>query len=195
MVQRRQKRIDRSVAAMREHMWDQATGAFLAVRCDTLEKIPVATIGSWMPLMAEVPTKEMAARMAEMLASDNWMTPLPVPTVARNDRRWDSKAMRRGDVWPATNYQIAVGLSRYGFKDLAAKIADATVANALRVGIGERYDSLTGRPLGVTGLGMSCTLLTMILDGLTRNYSAEARSRVSRSSLKADNNGGQLAWK
>jgi hypothetical protein len=41
------------------------------------------------------------------------------------------------------------------------------VANAVKAGISERYDSLTGAPLGVAGLGMSATSLTMMLDGLT----------------------------
>jgi hypothetical protein len=34
---------------MRTHMWDEASGTFLSVNRDTLEKIPVATIGSWIP--------------------------------------------------------------------------------------------------------------------------------------------------
>ena len=78
--------------------------------------------------------------------------------------------MWRGDVWPATNYQVAAGLAQYGFGDLAARIADTTVANAVKTGINERYDSLSGKPVGVPALGMSCTLVTMMLDGLTRAH-------------------------
>jgi hypothetical protein len=37
MAARRRKQIQRSVAAMRAHMWDQQAGTFLAVRRDTLE--------------------------------------------------------------------------------------------------------------------------------------------------------------
>jgi hypothetical protein len=57
-------------------------------------------------------------------------------------------------------------------KSVAARIVDATVANALRIGINKRYDSMSGGSLDVPGLGMSCTLLTMILDGLSQKYSA-----------------------
>jgi glycogen debranching enzyme len=179
MLKRRQKRIDRCIASMREHMWDEPSGTFLAVNRDSLKKIPVATIGSWVPLMTDAPTKAMAARMADMLATDNWLTPLPVPTVGRHDRRWESGRMWRGDVWPPTNYQIASGLAGYGYKDLAAKIVDATVANAIKVGINERYDSVSGKPTGVPGLGMSCTVLTMLLDGLSRKYKATAAPHKS----------------
>ncbi|MGB0745000.1 MAG: MGH1-like glycoside hydrolase domain-containing protein, partial [Opitutales bacterium] len=97
MAVRRQKRIDKGVAGMRTHLWDEEAGTFLSVHRDTLEKVPVATIGSWIPLTAGVPTQRMADRMAEVLASPNWQTPLPVPTVDRMDPRWKPTAFWRGD--------------------------------------------------------------------------------------------------
>ena len=77
MAARRAPRIEKAVKAMRDHMWEEKAGTFLAVNRDSLEKIPVATIGSWIPLAAGVPTPAMARRMAEVLASPAWMTPLP----------------------------------------------------------------------------------------------------------------------
>ena len=177
MAVRRTTRADKGAEGMRRHMWDEQAGTFLSVRRDTLEKIPVATIGSWIPLAAGVPTAAMARRMAEVLASPAWMTPLPVPTVDRNDRRWKSNAFWRGDVWPPTNYQIAGGLAAYGHADLAADIADKTIANALRHGISEHYDSFTGQPLGVRDYCMSCTLVTMMLDGLTKRFELKLRDK------------------
>jgi len=172
MALRRKARIDKAVEAMRKHMWDEESGLFLSVNRDSLKKIPVGTIGSWIPLTAGVPTETMAKRMAETLQTPSWNTPLPVPTVDRKDKRWESGVgiFWRGDVWPATNYQIASGLAAYGFKDLAADIADKTVANAIQNGISERYDSVSGKKLGVENLGMSCTIITMMLDGLCRKH-------------------------
>jgi glycogen debranching enzyme len=170
MAARRKARIEKSVAAMRAHMWDEEAGTFLSVQRDSLAKIPVATIGSWMALMAGVPTDAMAARMAEALQTEHWTTPLPVPTVDRKDPRWVPNSYWRGDVWPAPNYQIATGLARYGHTKLAADIADKTVANAMKHGISEHYDAVSGKPLGVTFLGMSCTIATMMLDGLCSKY-------------------------
>jgi len=175
MAARRKPRIDKAVQAMRTHMWDEKAGTFLAVNRDTMEKIPVGTIGSWIPLTAGVPTEAMAKRMAEALRTDAWQTPLPVPTVARTDHRWRSGGFWRGDVWPSANYQIACGLADYGHKELAADIADKTVANAIKNGISEHYDSISGRPLGVKDYCMSCTLATMMLDGLTRRYELKLR--------------------
>jgi len=170
MAVRRRKRIEKGIAAMRQHMWDDKAGTFLSVKRDSLEKIPVATIGSWIPLAAGVPTAKQAKRMAEALASPAWQTPLPVPTVDRSDRRWKPDAFWRGDVWPSTNYQIASGLAAYGHQELAADIADKTVANAMKNGISEHYNSVTGKGLGVADYCMSCTLATMMLDGLTRKH-------------------------
>ena len=170
MAERRRKRIEKGVSAMRKHMWDEKVGTFLSVKRDTLEKIPVATIGSWIPLAAGVPTAGQAQRMAAVLASPSWQTPLPVPTVDRGDPRWKPDAFWRGDVWPATNYQIATGLAAYGHHDLAADIADKTIANAIRNGISEHYNSVSGKALGVPDYCMSCTLVTMMLDSITRGH-------------------------
>ena len=177
MAARRMKRVDKSVEAMHKHMWDEESGTFLAVRRDSLEKIPVATIGSWMPLMAEVPTKKMAKRMAEAFMTEHWQTPLPIPTVDRKDKTFVPNSYWRGDVWPAPNYQVAHGFAAYGYHDIAADICDKTIANALKNGINEHYDSITGQPLGVPWLGMSCTIVSMMLDGLSKSYKLSIKEK------------------
>ncbi len=175
MVKRRKRRIDKSVAAVRRHMWDEESGTFLAVNRDTLEKIRVATIGSWIPLAAEVPAPKMVKSMAQAIQTDHWQTPLPIPTVDRHDKRWVPNSYWRGDVWPVPNYQVASGFAYAGHRSIAVDIADKTVANALRNGINEHYDSVTGKPLGVGNLGMSCSIITMLLDGLTSKYHLKLR--------------------
>jgi len=177
MAARRRLRVAKGVNGMREHMWDEAAGTFLSVKRDTLEKIPVATIGSWIALTAGVPAPAAAERMAGVLASPAWQTPLPVPTVDRTDKRWQSDAFWRGDVWPSTNYQIAGGLAAYGHRDLAAAIADKTIANAIKNGISEHYDSVSGKALGVPDYCMSSTLVTMMLDGLAQQHKLKPRTR------------------
>ena len=173
MAARRQKRIDKSVAAMREHMWDEDKGVFVSVYRDSLEKISVGTIGGFMGLLANVPTDAMKARMAEVILTDHWQTPLPVPTVDAKDPRYDPGAYWRGNVWPVTNYQVASAFAKHGYAKIAAQIADRSVAAALKNGIYEFYNSQTAKGGGVPNLGMSCTFLTMMLDGLTEEYSVK----------------------
>ena len=170
MAQRRMARYKKGVEAMRKFMWDQEAGMFFAIRRNTFEKIPQQSIGSWMPLLAGVPTREMAARMAEVLDSDDWLTPVPVATIPRSDTRFNAAGFWRGDAWTVTSYQVASGIKSYGYDELAAKIADATIENTLRNGVSEHHNSLTGAALGVDYLGMSCTVVTMMLEGLSSKY-------------------------
>lgn len=121
MGARKKPLIEKAVKAMLEYGWDEKAGTFMSVKMDTIEKVLVATISSWLPLFAGVPTPAMAKRMAEVLASDAWQTPLPLPTVDGTDSRWQSHRFWRGDSWPPTNYQIASGLADYGYTELAAK--------------------------------------------------------------------------
>jgi putative isomerase len=179
MARRRRIRADQGTEAARKHMWDEEAGVFLAVRRDTLEKIPVATIGSWIPLHAGIPTERQAKRMAEVYQTPHWQTALPIPTVDRlhplfQSGIWD--AMWRGDVWPAPNYQVADGLAAYGYTELAADVADKTIANALKNGVHERYEALTGKGLGVDFLGMSGTIVTLMLDGLSKKHRLRVRA-------------------
>ncbi|MHC4084769.1 MAG: hypothetical protein ACYSU5_06100, partial [Planctomycetota bacterium] len=69
-------------------------------------------------------------------------------------------------------------LADYGHKTLAADIADKTVANAIKNGINEHYDSVSGKGIGVKDYCMSCTLVTMMLDGLTQKYKVRLRNEA-----------------
>jgi glycogen debranching enzyme len=179
MAARRRVHYDKGVQAMRRHMWDEPSGCFVAVDVLTGKQTGAATIGGFMPLMARVPTERQARIMAATLDTPAWNITLPIPTVASTNHEYRAEEFWRGDVWPAPNYQVATGLALYGFHETAARIADASVANALKVGIAEHYSSADGKPLGVAGLGMSSTTLTMVLDGLTspryRMHVREAR--------------------
>ena len=170
MAERRKARYTKGARAMRTQMWSQQQGCFLAIHRDTLAQVQIPTVGGFMPLMARVPTASQGAAMASKLRGADWATPLPVPTVASTNPNYVSSEFWRGDVWPAPNYQVAKGLAQYGHRAEAALIVDSAVANALKVGISERYDSKSGAPLGVKGLGMSATIITMMLDGLSSRY-------------------------
>ena len=155
---------------MRRYMWDDESGLFLAVHRDSLEKIKETSVGCWMPLYAGIPTNAMAKRMVSVISLKGWQTPLTVPTIPQDDPRYQSGGFWRGDVWPASTYQIVRGLKDYGYDELAATIADTLISNAIKNGVNERYDSQTGKGLGVDYLGMSCTLVTLMLEGISKKY-------------------------
>ena len=78
---------------------------------------------------------------------------------------------------PAFVRTISGGLAAYGHADLAADITDKTIANAIQNGISEHYDSISGKPLGVKDYCMSSTLVTMMLDGLTKKHKLKLRDK------------------
>ena len=45
--------------------------------------------------------------------------------------------------------RLQVALQRTVIPDLASVIADKTVGNAMKYGLSEHYDSISGKPLGV----------------------------------------------
>jgi glycogen debranching enzyme len=108
--------------------------------------------------------------MAQSLAGPHWNTPVPLPSVDRLDAEYRSDGFWRGDVWPSSVYQTLEGLHNYGHRELVAAQAGRLLDNALKVGIGEHYDSQTGAPLGVRNLGMSAVLLTIALEGLSPRH-------------------------
>ena len=192
-------RVEKAKASMRERLWNEEKGTFCNRFVKSGEWVETVTIGSWMPLYAGVPTEEQAKRMAATLATPEWMTPLPLPTVGRTDPKWECGTMGflpdppkhidhlgqaynfwRGDVWPPTSYHAAAGLQRYGYHDLAARICDATIMNALRWGdVNERYCCDTGKPLGAPDYGMSACVFAMMTDGMTRRFGAAQRGKAA----------------
>jgi putative isomerase len=170
LAARRRRILEKGIAAMRTHMWDEEQGCFLAVHRKGMRKLHPATIGGLVPLQAHIPTKAQAARMAQALSSPHWNTPIPFPSVDAKAAEYRSDGFWRGDLWPATAYQTLEGLASYGHRDIVGPLADRVLANAIKVGISEHYDTQTGAPLGVPNLGMSGVLLTIALEGLSPRY-------------------------
>jgi len=170
LATRRQPILKKGIEAMQKHMWDEHQGCYLAVRREGLTKLRTATIGGMVPLQAGIPSKAQAARMAEALSTDHWNTPIPLPSVDRDDPEYRSTSYWRGDVWPATVFQTLSGLAQYGHTKLVADMAGRLIDNAIQKGISEHYDSQSGAPLGVPNLGMSAVLLTMAIEGLSPRH-------------------------
>ena len=51
---------------------------------------------------------------------------------------------------------------------------------SLKNGINEHYDSITGKPLGVPYNGMTCTVITLMLDGLTTKHTLKLKNPIRK---------------
>jgi hypothetical protein len=164
-------RYERTVAwrveAMRRKMWDPQSEFFYSLDRDSDRPIQVRTIQGFLTLAAGVPTAEQAASLARQLADPRrWWTDFPVPTAALDEPKFDPRGYWRGDMWPPTTYLVAFGLRRYGHHDLALELTRRLRALVEARGIAEHYDSRTGDPLGVPGLGMSSTVWSAIVENV-----------------------------
>jgi len=144
-----ERTIGRRVAALRVRMWDPETKFFYSVNRDTHEPIHVRTIQAFWTLTSGAATREQAGALVTSLKDPKqWWPRFPIPTVAMDDPAFKARGFWRGDMWPPTNYLIQLGLMRYGFYDVAAELAERTLALLADKGINERYDATTGEPLG-----------------------------------------------
>lgn len=110
-----------------ELMWDEETGAYYD-RCFDGTLTKVLTPASFLPMFANIPTKEQAAKMVKTLTNPELLwTELPLSTIAKNHPTY-STDMWRGGVWLNLNYFAIKGLMNYGYKDLAEELKEKTLA-------------------------------------------------------------------
>lgn len=167
LARRYESVVERRVQAVQAKMWDPKTRFFYTLDRDSDRQLPIRTIQGFLTLTAEVATPEQAAALIEQLQDPKqWWCKYPVPTVAVDDPTYQAKGFWMGDMWPPTTYMVAIGLNRYGRQDLAYELTRKMVELYEQRGINERYDGTTGEPLGVGGLGMSCSVLSMAVENL-----------------------------
>lgn len=159
--------VERRSAALRRKMWDPQAEFFFSLDRDSDRPIRVRTIQGFLPLAAGAATSAQAAALGRQLEDPGrWWTPFPVPTAAQDEPKFDPRGYWRGDTWPPTTYLVAYGLRRYGLRELALELTARLRALVEARGISEHYDSRTGEPLGVPGLGMSTTVWSAIVENV-----------------------------
>jgi glycogen debranching enzyme len=71
---------------------------------------------------------EVNARLVAHLTDERqFWTRYPVPTVARDDPKYDPLQMWRGPTWVNVNYLLIEGLERCGYGELAAELRRRTL--------------------------------------------------------------------
>ncbi|MDR1190481.1 MAG: hypothetical protein LBK60_02305 [Verrucomicrobiales bacterium] len=118
----------RLCALMREKLWSAEHGFYFDRELSSGRHIETWTSTGFLPLFCGAATGEQACRLAALLNDPRWFgAPLPVPSIAANDPAY-AKDMWRGPVWVNVNWMIAAGFERYGMREEAARIREATVS-------------------------------------------------------------------
>jgi glycogen debranching enzyme len=134
------------VGRMIEDLWDGRTGLFRAVRDE--QPIPVVTPFNLFPLWTgRLPGPIQEGLIGHLTSPADFWGEHVLPTVARNDPRYDPETMWRGPVWANINYFMIEALQKAGRPDLARELRDKTLSLIMKhQGIYEYYNAETGAP-------------------------------------------------
>jgi len=131
-------------------LWCREEKAYLDFDFQGQAFVNALSPASFMPLFVGIASREQAARMAEIAASEDKFSP-GWPTVAYDHPQFDPTSYWRGRSWLNVAYFALKGLKDYGF-DKVADAGRSTLLGWVRgepSQIFENYHPKTGEPLGV----------------------------------------------
>ena len=127
------------------------------------EKRPcrVATSNAGHALLSGIALPERAASVVAALMGPASFSGWGVRTVAADAPRYNPMSYHDGSVWPHDNALIALGLSRYGFRDEAARIFEGLFAAAVHFDLRRLPELFCGLPRrraqGPTAYPVACS--------------------------------------
>ncbi len=157
------KRMRQSDQAIDE-LWDEQTGNYYSRNYATQKLIKLPTLAGLMPLYAGCVSKEKAAELVKILNSKPYKTKFPVPTVPTNSDWFHPMMYWQGPTWLNTNWLLADGLERYGYKEEAAHIRERSIDMVTKSGFYEYFSPLDATPAGTDNFSWTAA---MIIDFLS----------------------------
>jgi neutral trehalase len=110
-------------------IWDDETRLYFDYEDDFVR---VKAASSLLPLLGGIPDRDRAEALRQHLVDvHSFATPVPVPSVAREEPTW-STDMWRGPTWMNVNLLIYDGLCQYGFLEEARRLARRTMDEIVR---------------------------------------------------------------
>jgi putative isomerase len=131
---------------MDEILWDESAGLYFAHHVK--QTIPLKTPFSLFPLLEGNLTLEKSSRLVKHIFNEEtFWTEFPVPSVARDESKFDPEQMWRGPAWVNVNYLLIEGMTRSGFPNEARKLRRITLEKLMDLpDFYEYYNPLTGEP-------------------------------------------------
>jgi hypothetical protein len=132
------------VQRMIDDFWDEEAGLFQALHHE--EPVPVVTPFNLYPLWTGQLPHHICNRLIDHLTNpDEFWDSYVIPTVARNDDRYDPETMWRGPVWVNINYFFIEALLQIGEQELAHTLRNKTLNLVMaHDSIYEYYNAETG---------------------------------------------------
>lgn len=142
-----------------EDLWDPYTEAYYSRDFVTHRLIKEPSIATLLPLYAGSISKDHAAILVKSLENEHIFGPsYPIPSVPLNSPWFNAKRYWQGPTWFNTNWMVADGLRRYGYKDHADALIECSLELATNAGFNEYYNPLSGEPLGASNFSWTAAV-------------------------------------
>lgn len=142
-----------------EQLWDAPSTQYYSRNWHTKRLIRSPSIGALMPLYSGSISKERAEQLVALLErSDMFATSYLVPSVPVNSPDFESLRYWQGPTWLNTNWLIADGLERYGYKKQAKHIRKQSILMVQNHGFYEYFSPLDGSPAGAKDFSWTAAL-------------------------------------
>ncbi len=142
-----------------EELWDPYTSSYYSRDFVTHKFLKEPSIATLMPLYAGTISAERAAALVKDLENEHMFGPAyPVPSTPLNSTWFNAERYWQGPVWFSTNWLVADGLKRYGYRDHAAALIEGSLELAKEHGFYEYFNPLTGAPLGASDFSWTAAI-------------------------------------
>jgi glycogen debranching enzyme len=140
------RRAEAIVRRMIEDFWDEGTGVFRAYHEN--QPLPVITPFNLYPLWTGQLPEPIRSRLIDHLTNpEEFWGDYAIPTVARNDPKYDPNTMWRGPIWVNVNYFFIEALMQINEVDLAYELREKTLQMIMEhSSIYEFYNGDDGTP-------------------------------------------------
>ncbi len=153
-----QENMARSEKAL-EELWDAYSGQYYSRNYSTHKLIKIPSIATLLPLYAGCVSKDRAEQLvSHMKSSKRFWPKFPVPSVPIESEWFDEHRYWQGSTWLNTNWLVADGLERYGYKDEAKHIRTQSIELITKSGFNEYFSPLDGSPAGAQNFSWTAAL-------------------------------------
>jgi len=176
MMEKYERILAKRTEAIRTKMWDPETKFFYSLNRDTDKKIRIRTLQGFLTLTAGLASNEQAGELVRQLTDPSlFWSKYPITTSAMDEPTFKPNGFWRGDMWPPTNYLIALGLNRYGYYDISKELADKMLELVKKYDghSYERYNGVEGTDLGVKDYCWGVAIWSMVVNttyGVQEDY-------------------------
>jgi hypothetical protein len=163
-------------AAIIEHLWDEALGAFVALDARTNQTARLRTVGGLVPLLLQDLPSDVRRRLITTLTGPAFGLGREdiygVPSYDLTAADFDRHRYWRGPVWINTSWLVWRGLVYAGETALQGHLARSMIGLVGRAGFREYFDPMSGAGRGTHDFTWSAAL---VLDVLAQQQEQDAR--------------------